>query len=66
MILQTTIAIVRTSAERAMKKYRTRMEIAAALEDCGDLVSRRIAEWHLQELAELLSIENHLNGVSPE
>ena len=64
------IAAIRTRAERCMRDFSSRIEAAAAFQATGFFAAayhdRRIAELHLQEVAELISIENHLNGVSPE
>ena len=64
------IAAIRTRAERRMKDFGARIEAAAAFQATGFFAAaygeRRIAEIHLQRVAELLSVENHLNGVSPE
>ena len=64
------IAAIRTRAERCMRDFSSRIEAAAAFQATGFFAAaygdRRIAEIHLQRVAELLSIENHLNGVSPE
>ena len=64
------ITAVRTRIEQAMKSFAWRREAADAFEDMGDQraasSNRRIACYELEHAAELLSIENHLNGVSPE
>lgn len=61
---------VRGRIEQRMKAFKWREEMAALFAGHGDdqpaRANQRIAEQELQKAAELLSIENHLNGVSPE
>lgn len=63
-------AAIRGRIEDHMHSFNWRHEAAASLRCLGDergaRSNLRIAELELQKVAELLSIENHLNGVSPE
>lgn len=70
MNLANATAAIRGRIEDHMHSFNWRHQAAASLHGLGDergaRSNLRIAELELQKVAELLSIENHLNGVSPE
>lgn len=62
--------VVREKIVNCMVAHQCRMDAAGARLAMGDgrgfSAHLRSAEVELQRVAELISIENHLNGVSPE